>query len=105
MQNPAGGFETDPNNNVTLQGHHRYATSFTIPAGKTLTIGFDNTFPDGFGPRGVLWVEAPTCTIAGTIAGNAIIAAGGSGVVSWLGASGGGGGGDAAVNSGTAGNN
>jgi hypothetical protein len=98
MQNPAGGFETDPNNSVTLQGHHRYASTFTIPVGKTLTIARDLTYPDGFGPAAALWIEAPSCVIAGTIDGHALLPA-----ESWFGASGGGGGGDAAVNAGFAG--
>ena len=100
MQNPAGGFETDPNGNVSLQGHHRYASTFTIPVGDTLTITRDTSYPDGFGPAGALWVEAPTCVIAGTIAGGSLIIGNGATGDAWLGATGGGGGGDAAVNAG-----
>lgn len=74
----------------TLQGEHWYA-NFTVSASSTATIGnvgSTNSTPHDY-PRAALEVHSPgTCTIAGTIAGNALLTAGGSG-----GGGGGGGGG------------
>jgi len=69
------GNETDPNvtTSATIQGLHYYA-NFTVASGGTLTVGSTNgsATPQDFPAFGLIVVSPGTCTVAGTIAANAI---------------------------------